>query len=356
MNILNRAIMFAFERSFGITGGSSYSNQNVAYQEAQRQQPVVKGSTFLEDLYRLAYGILSKILKLMNFPHVSDANSGGRWINLWNAAHGCFAVMLEVAIPIATIFFIIGIYKSVIDKAPEEQPKQFFQDVVRYTIILFIISNLFNFLTLITQISDGVTDEVMSVDGMNPTSDAAQSNVYDIKYDTSPIKTVIDYYSGGMLQKTTKSYEKKPVLDFFLDVFEYITLLFGGVATIIIFAVAGYTIIMAVIVRVVKPLAMLPFSTIVVGMAACSGEGERTISQFIKKLLGFSLSGVFIIIALKLGAAIACMNLFDLNKVMQLDSNSLISAIVGIINVNIPVIITTGLVRASENFMDKIFA
>ena len=347
MNILHRVVMFA--------------NMDVLYTSRLNQGSEPKTSIdLLEKLYKVAFGLLNNLLKAMEFPHVSE-RSDGNWVKLWDAAHGCFEIMYDVATPVATIFFLIAIYKAVVSKPPEEQPKKFLEEALRYIFIIFIISNLFNFLTLITKSADDVTDAIMDVQTMNPSvgdpKTDAKYKVYDISYYGSPIeKTITKFSSTDKDSHKIKDYEKKKISEFFCDMFEYIILFFGGLGTIIVFGVAGYTIVMATIERVIKPLAMLPFSTIVVGMGACAGSGERTVAQFTKKLIGFSLSGVFIIMALKFGSVTANMKLFDINTALNLKEGSLMAAIAGILHVNLPVIMTTGLVKSSENFMDKMFA
>ncbi len=316
--------------------------------------------SLLEKLYKLAFNLLNNILKLMDFPNITESNSKGNWYCLWEASKVCFNEMLNVAIPIATIFFIIAIYKSVVSKPPEEQPKEFFIEAVRYMFIIFIISNLFNMLTLITEAADGVTDAVLNYKDFNPkvaANDTGQKYAdYGIDYDNSTIKAYLNKFCvEDKDSHNIKKYEDKNVLDFFVDMFQYIFLFFGGLATLLIFGVAGYTIVMSTIQRIVKPLAMLPFSTIIVGMGACSGDGERAISNFVKKLIQHCLSGVFIILALKMGSLLARMDLFDVGSKWAIGEKNILWAFAGILNVNLPVILTTGLVKSSETFMEKVF-
>ncbi|MCR4567804.1 MAG: type IV secretion system protein [Pseudobutyrivibrio sp.] len=356
MNILYRVMMICGPVQ-PVNPPAGYNGLTGSVQGNGSNATTVDSISLLERLYRLAFDVFNNLIKAMEFPRLTE--SDGKWVNLWNAAKGCFDIMFGVAIPIASIFFMIAIYKTVVGKPPEEQPKQFVVDTLRYAFIIVIVSNLFNYLTLIINITDEVTNTLLEIKEMDPTStdDEIKYKDYDVRYDESPIKKVVDRYSITDKEKhSITSYEDKSVLDFFCDLFEYIILFFGGLATIIIFGVAGYTIVKTTIERIIKPLAMLPFSVIVIGMGVCSGDGERSVVNFIKKLLAFCLSGVFIIMAVKIGSLVARMSLFDLTNKLKISETNILAAIAGIFNVNLPVILTTGLVRSSENFMDKVFA
>ncbi len=325
---------------------------------AQTLEPI----HLLEKLYRLSYKLFNHLLNVLDFPHVTGrvavSNTGKviktglaaakaqNYGSLWNVVKSYFDVMLVIAIPIATVFFIIGIYNSVINNPPEEQVKHFMMDTIRFAMVLVITANLFNALTSITEITEDITDKIIE------TGEPANNELYNYSYDDSPIKAAIDRRDSHPvnLKKLTQGH----ALVFFDSIFEYITLFLGGLLSILTFATSAFAIVMATIQRIVKPLMMLPFSTIVIGMSACSGEGERTFTHFIKNILNFCLSGVFIVMAIKIGAKIATMNLIHLGYNFR--TNSAIAAIAGVVNMNLPVVITTGLVKASDGFMGKIFS
>ncbi|MCR5196580.1 MAG: type IV secretion system protein [Pseudobutyrivibrio sp.] len=302
----------------------------------------------LDLLYRLAFTLFNKLLGIMQFPHLSDDK---QWGGLWNVVKGCFDLLLAFAMPIAVILFIVAIYKAVISKPPEEQPKQFLSEALRFIFIIFIISNLFNFMTCTTQITDSVTDKIMNLDGMNPTN--KDHKEYEFDYEKSTIKAAVD--KTGKI--STETLTKGTVLDFFGEIFSFIFLFFGGIGTILVFAAGAYEIAKVTIERILKPLVMIPFSTILIGFGACEGHSERMISHYGKKVLGFCLSGVFIIVALKMGAVLTTMKLFSSCTPNGIeDSSGLVGAIAGILQANLPVLITTGIVKSADTFMDKIFA
>lgn len=75
--------------------------------------------------------------------------------------------------------------------------------------------------------------------------------------------------------------------------------------------------------------------------------------RYAKNVLAYSLSGVFIIIALRFGAEFAKVDYIHLG---ERSSGSTIAALMGVIQVNLPILMTVGLVKSSEGFMSKLFA
>ncbi|MCR5196582.1 MAG: type IV secretion system protein [Pseudobutyrivibrio sp.] len=330
----------------------------------------------LETLYEWAFGLFNSLLKLMQFNHMTEApgvaqaaanmagasvgasvgvQAGGQkvdWTPLWGVAKNCFTVLKDITIPIATIFFIVAIYKAVISKPPEEQFKQFFMESLKFIMVLFIAGNLFEFLTLITQITEGITDAVLS---------KAQPNFTDSKFfddGKQQILTAIQNYDNPKLEDLCKG----DILVFCEKIFTFLIYFLGGLGTIIIYGKAGFSIVMATIERIVKPLLMIPFSTIVVGIGACSEEGERMIWNYLKNFLAFSLSGVFILIAVNMGSALSGMPIFDLSGIVNMNNGVpsdageyIISALVALFRINIPMLITSGLVKSADSFMSRVF-
>ena len=56
--------------------------------------------------------------------------------------------------------------------------------------------------------------------------------------------------------------------------------------------------------RILKPLVILPFSSITVAMASGSHEAERVATSYIKTFFGLCLSGAFMVVCVKLGVAL----------------------------------------------------
>ncbi len=316
-------------------------------------------TTIIEKMYSIAYKLFNNILNVAEFPHMTGRSLANRaatntgltapntnFSGLWQVAQGYFETMLVLTVPIATLFFIISIYNSVVENPPEEQAKHFVFDIIRYALVIVISANLYNILTCVTEVAEDTTDIILD------TGEQSSSSVYDYSYENSPIKAAVERRKGHPVD--IKQFTKGNAVKFFDSIFEYITLFLGALITLLTFGVSAFTIVMAALQRIVKPLMMLPFSTIVIGMSACSGQGERTLMQYVKTLLGYCLSGVFMVMALKLGAKMATMNLIHLGYNFR--GNSTIGALAGVVNMNLPILITVGLIKSSEGFMGKVFA
>ncbi|MCR4567807.1 MAG: type IV secretion system protein [Pseudobutyrivibrio sp.] len=360
MNFL-RLIMWASPNGAAGVGGQ-YTDSMGRSWASQEKETV--GTTILERMYQLAYKLFNHILNGLEFPHMTGASSGTsmptqkvietgldevashNYSSLWGVAEGYFKTMLLVAVPIATVFFVIAIYTSVVNNPPEEHPKHFIFSILRYSVVLIVLTNLFNILTCVTEITEGATDTIIE------TGDPANSNSYDYKYDDSPIKAAIERRKGHPID--LKKFTRGDAVIFFDSIFEYITLFIGALFSMLVFGTSAFTIVMTAIQRIVKPLMLLPFSAIVLAISACSGEGERTLNQYIKTILSYCFAGVFMVMSLKLGSEIAKMNLIRVGYNFR--SNSTIAALAGVINMNLPVILTTGLIKSSDAFMNKVFS
>ncbi|GEM_PF-2008248 len=366
-------------------------------------------SSILTDLYSKAFELFKFLLRMMQFPHVASrlnerfgeagsslelierqgadyANRDGwlfnsatnafesvlgdglKWRNLWYIAKDCFTALESITIPIATIFFLISIYKAVISKAPEEQPKEFLLESIRFILIIFISTNLFTILTYITTFSEDLTDAVYAQQQQDTTLSKYTSAGGDPNtgpdFWTQGMKTITDAIKkneeSGDANPTFKDLMDGDIIRFCEKIFTYLLYFLGGIATLLVFASSGYTIVMTTIQRIIKPLIMMPFATIVVGIGASSGEGERMMWHYAKSFLGFCLSSVFILMAIKMGLSLADVDLFKLSDVMSTDINDdgdrLMLALIALFRVNLPVVITTGLVKSADSFMEKIFA
>ncbi|MCR4567802.1 MAG: hypothetical protein K5769_07105 [Pseudobutyrivibrio sp.] len=322
-------------------------------------KPVMVAS-LLTDLYEKAFEIFKIFLSLMQFPALAGDGAGAAadanqkdWHDVWDVAKTCFDALKGITIPVATIFFIIAIYKSVISKPGEEQPKQFLLEAIRFVIILFITENLFTILSLITEFSEQLTSAVLAENGGNKVE---KSTFWD-----DGIKVILAAISNNEKEGNPKFSDliNGDILVFCEKIFTFLVYFLGGLVTLLTFVSSGYTIVMATVQRIVKPIIMMPFSTIVIGIGAASSEGERMIWHYAKSFLGYCLSGVFILMAVKMGLSLAGLDLFNLPGVVpepKEEGEFVMSAIVALFRVNLPVLITAGLVKSADSFMDKIFA
>lgn len=81
----------------------------------------------------------------------------------YTTVHNIFNSISNATIPIAAVFFIIALYKTVISAPPEQQAKRFMMDAVRYCMILFLSANIWNIMGYVMSFSDGITNQIGTV-------------------------------------------------------------------------------------------------------------------------------------------------------------------------------------------------
>ena len=91
----------------------------------------------------------------------------------------------------------------------------------------------------------------------------------------------------------------------FLDIAMTRLLFFiAAIVTLGVIVAACVSIINSAYQRILKPLVILPFSSITVAMASGSHEAERVSTSYIKTFFGLCLSGAFMVVSVKLGVAL----------------------------------------------------
>lgn len=97
--------------------------------------------TVVKALYNASFAIWNTLIGIAMtiFRTSPTAVSGG---TPYGIVHSLYTSISSATIPIATCFFVIAIYKSVVTAPPEQQAQRFLMDGVRYCIILFVAANL----------------------------------------------------------------------------------------------------------------------------------------------------------------------------------------------------------------------
>ena len=78
----------------------------------------------------------------------------------------------------------------------------------------------------------------------------------------------------------------------------------ASIVTLGIIVASCISILSSAFQRILKPLAILPFSSITVALASGTHEAERVTTSYIKTFFGFCISGAFMVICVKLGTAL----------------------------------------------------
>ncbi len=319
--------------------------------------PPIMVSALLETFYKWAFSFYKAFTDMMQFSGVvnqgvrfhfshskmTQADNQIEWHKIWGLVKVFFDALLNFTIPIATLFFVIAIYRSLVTKPSDEQPKELVINIIRYVVVLVVSLHLFDILEWITLLTEEITHEFYNGHY------EADKKFFDAGLNV--INEALKNYNPPTLKELFKG----NVQGFFDDIFTYVLYFLGALLTLAVFIGTGYSILMATINRIVKPLLMAPFSTIVLGIGVCSGTGQRMLWNFVKNYLGLCLSGVFILIALKMAPFLESLDLFNVSSVIGSGDAQWTKAVVAVIRINLPVVLTAGLVKSADAFMGKVF-
>ncbi|MBP5324825.1 MAG: hypothetical protein J6Y86_04950 [Pseudobutyrivibrio sp.] len=296
----------------------------------------------IKGLFDVAYDIWNAMIGL-SCDMFADSYRNGQAASLYNTAHSIFTTISGCTIPLATLFFIIAIYKTVSSTPPEQQARRFLLDALKYVIILYISSQLWNILGYMLDFASGITSAINDGGAYGQISTGDDNVVFQAVDDLK-----LSFGSHGL---NIGEYISE-ALDIVVTILVYFI---GGLASVIILGASGLTVIGVAFERIIKPLVILPFSAIVLGIGSCSGEGERLMWHYGKSLLALALSGAFMITAIKLGNAMfTTYNIAD--RIVTDHSGQIIRAIITIVQVDMTAIIITGLLKSMDSLVGKVFA
>ena len=108
-------------------------------------------SQIVKVLYQAAAFCWNKLLSIsIDLATTSPtAASNG---DLYCTVREFYNYLLNCTVPLATVFFIIAIYKEVVGSPPEQQAKRFLLDAFKYIIILYLSTRLWEILGLIMKV------------------------------------------------------------------------------------------------------------------------------------------------------------------------------------------------------------
>ena len=249
-----------------------------------------------EDIFNTAYSIWNNLIEIaMTLFTTSPTAANG---SVYSTCKNIYTAISDIALPIAIVFFLIAICKDVISTPPEQQIRKFLNDAFKFWILVGVLANLWDVMGYIMQIADGVTEKVAS--NANSTYQMTMSaELADIISEVNDLKptTQIHFTSFG----SDLIAFAKELLDITMT-----RLLFFIAAIITLGAIvaACISIINCAYQKILKPLVILPFSSITVAMASGSHEAERVATSYIKTFFGLCLSGAFMVVCVKLGVAL----------------------------------------------------
>ena len=127
--------------------------------------------------------------------------------------------------------------------------------------------------------------------------------------------------------------------------------LIASIATLVIIVASSISILSSAFQRIIKPLAIMPFSSITVAMGSGGHESQRVMSQYLKTFFGFCISGAFMVVCVKLGVALTSgLVAFDLTSLTLHEKVLYIS----VQNAITPIVIA-GLIKGADSIIGRFF-
>lgn len=249
-----------------------------------------------EDIFNTAYSIWNNLIEIaMTLFTTSPTAANG---SVYSTCKNIYTAISDIALPIAIVFFLIAICKDVISTPPEQQIRKFLNDAFKFCILVGVLANLWDVMGYIMQIADGVTEKVAS--NANSTYQMTMSaELADI------ISEVNDLTPTTQIHFTSFGSDLIAFAKEFLDITMTRLLFFiAAIITLGAIVAACISIINCAYQRILKPLVILPFSSITVAMASGSHEAERVATSYIKTFFGLCLGGAFMVVCVKLGVAL----------------------------------------------------
>ena len=252
----------------------------------------------------------------------------------YSTVHTFYNAIADATVPIATVFFIIAIYKSVVSAPPGQQAQRFLHDALRYCIILYIAANMWSIMGYIIDFTDGITGKISATSGYTLSVSGDMEKIIE-----DCLKLPSFELSGEWLEK------------FWSTIGCSLLFLIGGIVLLFIMVASCLSIISSAFQRILKPLMILPFAGIAIALGAGGHDISRSLVTYIKTFFGFCISGALMVVAVKTGVSL-CTNLvnFDLTSASNVYKCILIT-----VQMAITPIVISGLVKGSDAITARMF-
>ncbi len=284
-------------------------------------------------LYNCAFTIWNTLIEVAMtlFTTSPKVAAGG---TPYSTVHTFYNAISDATVPIATVFFIIAIYKSVVSAPPGQQAQRFLQDALKYCIILYIAANMWNVMGYIMDFADGITGKISATSGYTLTV-------------SSDMESIIE----DCLELPDFELSGEWVGEFFSTIGCSLLFLIGGIILVFIMVASCLSIISSAFQRILKPLMVLPFAGIAIALGAGGHDISRSLVTYIKTFFGFCISGAMMVIAIKTGVSL-CTTLvgFDLSS-----ASNIYKCILMTVQMSITPIVISGLVKGSDAMIARMF-
>lgn len=300
-----------------------------------------------EDIFNVGYDIWNNLITIaMTLFTTSPTAASG---SVHATTRALYNAISSVGLPITIVFFLTAICKdAIISSSPnrQQQVMKILNDALKFTIMIGILANLWDVMGYIMQIADGVTDRIAGYGAAS----YMMSMSDDMKMTISEVEN---------LAPTTEIH----VLSFGSDLLNFVKELISIVMTKLLFFITSLISLVIIVAscisilsssfqRILKPLLILPFSSITVAMASGSAEASRVTISYIKTFFGFCISGAFMVICVKLGVALTTGGLIAFNiSTMGTTQKMLFMSVQNMIT---PIVIA-GLIKSVDSIIGRFF-
>ena len=284
-------------------------------------------------LYNCAFTVWNALMKIaMTLFTTSPKLAGGG--TPYSTVHAFYNAIADATVPIATVFFIIAIYKTVVSAPPGQQAQRFLQDALRYCIILYIAANMWSIMGYIIDFTDGITGKISATSGYTLSVSGDMESIID-----SCLELPSFELSGEWLEK------------FWSTIGCSLLFLIGEIVLLFIMVASCLSIISSAFQRILKPLMILPFAGIAIALGAGGHDISRSLLTYIKTFFGFCISGALMVVAVKTGVSL-CTNLVNFNLA---GASNVYKCILITVQMAITPIVISGLVKGSDAITSRMF-
>lgn len=286
----------------------------------------------IKAIYNVGYSIWNYLIDIaISLFTTSPTAANG---SVYSTTHTLFLSISSISVPICIVFFLLALIKDVIGSPPEQQARQFMQDGIKFGVMIGIVANLWTIMGYVMQIADGLTN------------DLAVSASYDLAI-SSDLETII--IEATTLPTFDFTHIGESIGDIIGFIFTVLLFFLTSLATLVIIIASAISIISCGFQRILKPLVIMPFSSVTVAMATGSGEASRVTTQYIKTFFGLCIAGAFMVICVNLGVALSNgLIVFDYASLSMFEKVLFIS----VQNAITPIVIS-GLVKSADTIIGK---
>jgi len=284
-------------------------------------------------LYSGAFSVWNALIEIaMALFTTSPKVAGGG--GPYAIVHTIFNAISDATIPIATVFFIIALYKTVVTSPPEQQAQRFLMDALKYCMILFVAANLWSIMGYIMDFADGITARISTATGYTLSMSGDLEDIIEDCLELPEFELSGEWFS-----------------ELWSVVGCSLIFMLAGVVLLLVMVASCISIVSCAFQRILKPLIILPFAGIAVAMGAGGQDISRSMFNYMKTFFGFCISGAVMIIAVKTGVRL-CTDLVNFDLAGGTD---IYKCIMITVQSAITPIVISGLVKGSDNMISRMF-